>query len=646
MRKFMMVLSFIAAAAMSIAFPGCSCRGGGGGKNVEIPLPPAGPDPNARPEIPETEYCLFADGKSDYTIVLPESAAVKEIMAGDELITFFKRSTGFDLPVVYEAEDFEFDEESQYIFIGKTAALEGLNLDVSRAAVTTDGYRIYRKHQSVFIAGGSQLGTLYGVYEFMGYSFGFEAYTKDEIKVEKKTEMRLLDFNVTDIPDFEQRMLGVYNIINDELYRNRLRSDRHGDRWIYGSHSHFRIMPPATYLSAHSNWYSPDGTQLCLTNTEMRAEFVKNLKNIIQNASRERDYILLGAEDDNTFCGCQNCRDAIRDYGSPSAVDMRFLNAVAEEIEAWLKETDPTRELTLGTFAYLKTYDPPAVYDETTKTWSPSHPSVVARDNVLVMIAPLGANYSYGFDNAENLVTRKALDGWQSVTKKFAIWTYSANFHNYMVNFHNYGTLAGHYKAFKAIGTMSLHDQAAWDTPTVSFSEMRAYVHCKMMWNSNFSYEGLVDDFIANYFRDAAPFMKDYYNITRSYSELLRETEGVDATLYVDMVKQQYWPRGYLEGQLALFDKALAAVEKYRSSDPVLFERLTLRIKKERLSVLFFYLNFYISVIDSETAEAWVDEFESLTTLFQVTHWYESMNKQLGDNTIAGVIQTFRTKLK
>ena len=41
-----------------------------------------------------------------------------------------------------------------------------------------------------------------------------------------------------------------------------------------------------------------------------------------------------------------------------------FLNSVAEEIETWLAVEEPGREVTLVMFAYHKTEDAPARFDE------------------------------------------------------------------------------------------------------------------------------------------------------------------------------------------------------------------------------------------------------------------------------------------
>ena len=42
----------------------------------------------------DTGNYLFKNNKSDYSIVIPEQAMEKELLAKDELVDFFKRSTG------------------------------------------------------------------------------------------------------------------------------------------------------------------------------------------------------------------------------------------------------------------------------------------------------------------------------------------------------------------------------------------------------------------------------------------------------------------------------------------------------------------------------------------------------------------------
>ena len=189
-----------------------------------------------------------------------------------------------------------------------------------------------------------------------------------------------------------------------------------------------------------------------------------------------------------------------------------FVNKVAEAIEEWLKEYDPNRQMMIGTFAYLKTLTPPVTYDDTAKEWKPNHPDVVARDNVIVLIAPLHANFSYSFMTPENIEYQNALLGWQVIIKQFAIWTYSANFYSYFTNFLNFSTQAQQYRELYELNTLSIVDQGPWDTGSPIFEKMRTYVMSQLMWDTSQNVDDLIDDFMRHYYKEAYPAMRKYFD--------------------------------------------------------------------------------------------------------------------------------------
>ncbi len=596
------------------------------------------------PQIPSTGKKILQNGQSEYKIVIPENAARKEILAKDELVLFFKKATGVQLPVISDIEA-EYNTEFKYLSIGKTTLLAASGIQLSSDELTNDGYKVVTKGNIVFMAGASDYGTLYATYFFMNKSFGYKAYAEDEVVYDKVSEMELLNFNVTDIPDFEQRQLGYYSTSQSELYRDRLRVTLHGDDWIYASHSHFSIMPKDKYYNEHPDWYSKDGTQLCLTNEEMRKEFVSNLKITIANHPNEH-YILLGEEDSNTFCNCDNCKAALEKYGTPSGVDMAFVNKVARDINTWLAETNPDREFYIGTFAYLKTFDPPVHKDEQSGKYVPNHQDVVAEDNVFVFIAPLHANYSYGFTEDENAIYREGFNGWQTITDIFCIWTYSANYYNYFVNFNNWSTQAMQYGELQSFGSKSVIDLGAWDTGSPSFEALRIYLISELMWDNTLDTQKLTKNFFDNYYKDASPYINQYFDLMRTYSEHIRSEFQLDATCYVNYRQQKYWSKGYLDQCTELFNKALASVEKYKQTDPSLHEKLVNRIKLEKLSIDFLMLDFYQSSFTPAQQTAMIDEFESVARLNNILYWHEHTNLAQGDDgNIAAVINGWRIKI-
>ncbi len=624
MKKSLKLIGLVLVIVMSFALVMIACD-----ENTEDPDTPIYEE-EEDVKLPATDIVLAKDGYTDYKIVMPSVPAAKELVARDELVEFFRKSTGATLTVISDA-DLTFNSDDKYISIGDTEILATSGVVLDSSVLGTDGYRIVNKGNTVMIAGTSDYGTLYGVYGFLNHEIGFETYAEDEIYYESVTELKLLQFDVTEVPDFEKRQLGYYEVSKNMSYRDRMRVEVHGNDWIYGSHSHFTIMPKATYYAAHRDWYSPDGTQLCLTNEDMRQEFVKNLKNIIASHP-DKHYILLGEEDSNTFCDCDNCKAALELYGTPSGVDMVFVNKVARDIKAWLAETDPDRVLYIGTFAYLKTIPAPVVKKED-GTFELTHPDVKAEDNVFIYFAPLHANYSYGFlDKENNSETAESMLGWQAVCDTFCIWTYSANFFNYFTNFNNWGTQALQYQELKSVGGKVIFDMGTWDTGAPSFERLRTYLSAKLMWDTEADTKKLIADFMTNYYKDASEYMTKYYDLMRTYLEVIKEDFNMDATCYVNYNNGKYWSKSYIDTCFDYFEKAIDSVSKYKDSDPTLYESLVKRIKMEKLSVLFVALQHYQQTYTTAEQKAMIDEFEEVAKANNVMYWHEHTNLAQGDD--------------
>ncbi len=580
--------------------------------------------------LPSTDILLASGGSTEYKVVMPSNPATKEKVAQEELVTFIRKSTGAELQVVSDA-GLSFNSDDKYISVGDTEILATSGVVVDSSVLTTDGYRIVTKGNTVIIAGPSDYGTLYGVYGFLNHEIGFETYAEDEIYYETVQELKLLQFDESVAPDFEKRQLSYYEVANNTVYRDRMRVEQHGHDWIYGSHSHFSIMPKATYYNSHPDWYSPDGTQLCLTNEDMRLEFVERLKTIIKSHP-DQHYILLGEEDSNTFCTCDNCKAALELYGTPSGVDMIFVNKVAKDINAWLAETDPDREIFIGTFAYLQTLKAPVVTKED-GTMELTHPDVKAEDNVFIYFAPLNANYSYGFlDTEHNSEIAESMLGWQKVCDTFCIWTYSANFFNYFTNFNNWGTQALQYQELKSVGGKVIFDMGTWDTGAPSFERLRTYLSAKLMWDTEADTVKLVSDFMTHYYKDAAEYMTKYYDLTRTHLEVIRQEYDMDATCYVNYNNSKYWSKAYVDTCLDYFDKAIEAVAKYKDTDPTLYESLVKRVKMEKLSVLFWALQYYQQTYTTAEQKSMIDEFEEVAKANNVFYWHEHTNLAQGDD--------------
>ena len=125
------------------------------------------------------------------------------------------------------------------------------------------------------------------------------------------------------------------------------------------------------------------------------------------------------------------------------------------------------------------------------------------------------------------------------------------------------------------------------------------------MWDADADFETLIDDFFSHYFRDAAPAMRRYFDQLRLHYAVLEKEQDVYSGIYYEILKREYWPQGLLYGWEDAIDEAYAAVEKYRESDPELYEKLRDRINLESISVRYLIIELYGGSFDAAEYRAY-----------------------------------------
>ncbi len=157
-----------------------------------------------------TDKYLLNNGVTDYILILPDSAENITALqkAKDEFIRLFRRATGVRLEVYYESSTAPAVEQAKdsgkYISIGATNL--AIALDLTTKDLGSDGHVIKTVGNSIYILGGDNSGSLFGVYTFMNICFNFETYYKDCVVIDTGVRtLKLYNFNVTDIPDMETR---------------------------------------------------------------------------------------------------------------------------------------------------------------------------------------------------------------------------------------------------------------------------------------------------------------------------------------------------------------------------------------------------------------------------------------------------------
>ena len=465
---------------------------------------------------------LFRNGKSDYAIVLPSGASVSERTAAYELRDILRQVSGASLPVVERPSD----TRIRQIHIGWSE-----ELDTKRPADEDEGFTYKTLGADLYIYGGRERGTMYGVYAFLEEEFGVHWLTGKCTVVPKKGEYALRKLQRNDRPTFARRLDFCYEALRDDAWvaHNRLntqyvyRSGKHGILNAYwGIHTFGRLIPADKYYESHPEYFSlykgkrSDKAQLCLSNKAMRLELVRNLKQFVHDNPGRWCYDV--SQNDNSLpCECSDCAKLVRKYGGQSGAMIWFVNQVAKEV----KKDYP--DILIGTFAYRYTRQAPTS-------------SIKPAKNVLVRLCDIECCMAHPLDECpENKSFVKDMEDWKKKTKNIFIWDYTTGFMNYLLPFPNFHVLASNYQYFHANHVLGLLEEGAHNAPWSEFSELKQWLVAKLMWNPRQDVDSLMNVFIEGYYGKAAPYVRQYVSLCQK-----QVTDKTHYTIKIDWKSNLY----------------------------------------------------------------------------------------------------------
>ncbi len=566
----------------------------------------------------------------EYQILLSSNPTDGERFAAGELAYFIQQATGETLPVVTKPAG------GKYLSVGNTELFARSGERLDRRTLKTDGVRVFTKDGNAFMSALSESGKIYAVYEFLKAQFGFETYAPDEIYFKKTDGFFLKDMDITSNPDFDGRDVHNFSVFHDPVYSLRLRANgvrtffgkEHGEGSVwskkYWCHTTFMLLPPDKYAEKHPEWYTDNKLQLCLATAledtdegrEMYATFLENFKQAIADEPTAK-YFIVGQEDVGYACEREKSKALYKKYGgekeASSAALILFINRVAKDIKAWLKETDEKRAdyVKIVVFAYQKTQQPPVTKEKESGKYVFA-PEVIPEENVVVRFAPLASVYSKDFLDEEcNAPSRESILGWSALGAKLSVWNYDVGFGAYEYPLYNWHAIEENYRIFKRYGVEDVLVQGPCDSGATPFLTMRNYVHAKLLWNSSLSLDALVKDFIKQYFKDAAKYVYQYYELTNAHFKQMEITKNYLAFAgpweSADVAIPKYYPRSFLDESLKLFAKATAAAKGIE--DEQTREKVLRRVRTEELSPRFMLLDLYRRDFDKKELAGMIKEF-------------------------------------
>ncbi len=439
------------------------------------------------------------DGQTKAVVVVAADATEPERYAAAELADFLGRITGSPFPIAGEP-----NQATANIYVGPQAAKIAQS-DFSTDGLGEDGIVIRTVPNGLILAGGRPRGTLYAVYTFLEDHLGCRWWSSTESTIPSRPTIVLNDIDVRYVPVLEYREPYWFDAFDgDWAARNkcngqghRLRAE-HGGKHIYEGfvHTFFPLIPPEKYFADHPEWFSEiDGqrkherAQLCLTNEQMRQELVKNLRERL----RKNPAATIASVSQNDWygnCQCAACKAVEDEEESPAGLMLRFVNAVAADVE----EEFP--HVAISTLAYQYTRKPPK--------------HVRPRPNVIVRLCSIECSFSKPLADERNKPFRDDIVGWSQICERLYIWDYTTNFRHHIMPHPNLRVLGPNVKFFVDHNVKGIFEQGAYTTNGAEMAELRAWVLAKLLWDPSRNGNQLVSEFVDGYYGPAGPYINKY----------------------------------------------------------------------------------------------------------------------------------------
>ena len=451
---------------------------------------------------------IARNGLAQAVIVIAQDAPDPEQHAAVELARFLGQITG----AKFEILQAPVAGRSRLLVGPKAAKLAAP--EFSADGLGSDGMIIRNVGSDLILAGGYPRGTLYAVYTFLEDQLGCRWWSSKVSTIPKNPTLRVGPLNVRYVPVLEFREAFWFDAFDgDWAVRNKCNGHAHrldakrGGRHIYEGHVHtfYRLIQPDKYFKDHPEWFSEiNGKrthkrgQLCLTNEAMRRELVKNLKARL----RENPTATIASVSQNDWrgnCQCSRCAAIEKEEGSPAGLMLRFVNAVAADIE----EEFP--HVAVSTLAYQYTRKPPEY--------------VKPRHNVIVRLCSIECSFSKPLADERNKAFRDDIVGWSEICNRLYVWDYTTNFKHHIMPHPNLRVLGPNVKFFVDHNVKGVFEQGAYTTNGAEMAELRAWVLAKLLWDPTRDGQELIDEFIDGYYGAAGPHIKAYLKLTHDAVE-------------------------------------------------------------------------------------------------------------------------------
>lgn len=556
---------------------------------------------------------LAENGRSSYTIIIPQEASPSERYAAEELQRWLKESSGAELPIRTDADSMV----QEAILLGRNRQVEQLHPAIDWSALGEEGYAMVTQGRRLILAGVGERATLYAVYDFLDQFLGCRWYTPEVCHIPKTKRIKVQPPHQIKKPALDYRVVGWPSVADgDWAARNHLNHGaplqaKHGGGLMFagGGHSFYTLLPPDRYFNEHPEYYaeisgrrSAQKTQPCLTNPDVIRIVTQSVRQaLLQNPAIKNYWI--GQEDWGGWCECVNCQAITEREGSVAGLLIHFINQVAGQIEAEFPD------VCINTLAYQHTRKPPR--------------SLACRHNVIVHLCPIECCFSHPMEIcAINQDFDRDLANWSRLAGKLYIFDYTANFDHYIMPHPNLRVLQKNVRYYIRNGAKGIFESGLGSKGS-EWGELRSYLLARLLWSPDCDIQAEMDGFLsACYGRAAAPLAK--------YIALIHDTvekENIHCSITASPMSAYLRPE-IIRRAKSLFDQAEQAADNETVMQRVQVARLPIQhVELEWSKPLYRYQNGFYQAQRVSGALQLAEQFNRIAQKNNITVLCEFENR-------------------
>lgn len=411
------------------------------------------------------------------------------------------------------------------IYLGDSALARSNGIETKK--LPSEKWIIKSVGNDLIITGGEPRGIIYATYKFLEDVIGVRFFSTEHEYVPAAANYSFNKLDLSGKPYMTWRCIhkgGEYPYAKDggRTFAQRLLNDyslqgkndplRYGGQLVYRPrqlHNFFVFMPVRKYFKTNPEFYALRNgkrvaSQLCLTNPEMRKEFLKNLKALIarENAialkrGTEKPLIYNVAQNDSADkCLCTKCMEFEKKHNN-SGLLLDFLNELSREI----RKIDPA--LQIRTYAYLQSVNAPK--------------GIKAENNIIVILCNThGTNHLTG----ESSKFSRLLKAWSNAVSLLHVHEYEILFQAYpespWASEFSFPKIFKEWAANKVVGAnIEQEDYFGSD-----MADMKFYLMAKFMEDPyRKDFDRLMEDFCDKYYGPAGKEVLQYRRTLKKLSD-------------------------------------------------------------------------------------------------------------------------------